>query len=177
MGNVSERLKQLREARTGNQSGVARAVGMSQTTYSDWEASPPRALDYLRRLAEHFHVSADYLLGLTNDPRPADERGAGWDEVVVQIAQDVMFLPPDRRINVQMAVGAIVEREKAVRRAAELEALANQYEEALQSAATFIAGSKLVGVEQLAALRDEMDRLLGAHSTRVVKTLTQQSDG
>lgn len=168
MGNVSERLKQLREARTGNQSGVARAVGMSQTTYSDWEASPPRALDYLRRLAEHFHVSADYLLGLTNDPRPADERGAGWDDVVVDIANQVMFLPPDRRINVQMAVGAIVEREKAIRRAEQAQRMAELYKEALDASYAFMAPS--VNEEDFKTFRQEqLSRLAAAALDGVIE--------
>lgn len=174
-------MKRLREARTGNQAGVAKAAGMSQTTYSDWEANPPRALEYLAGLANHFHVSADYLLGLTNDPRSADERGAGWDETVVDIANMVMTLEPHRRVNVQALIGAVVERDKAARdaarRAEDAAQLAGLYEEALQSAAVFIAAQPLVGVEELTTLRDKVDALLGTHGARVIKALTKQSDG
>lgn len=43
---------------------------MKQRTWADWEKQPPQALLYLRRLAETFGVSTDYLLGLTDDPDP-----------------------------------------------------------------------------------------------------------
>lgn len=47
---------------------MAQAVGMDQTVWSRWERTPPEALMLLRQIAEYHQVSADYLLGLTDDP-------------------------------------------------------------------------------------------------------------
>lgn len=68
MSVTAERLRQLRDERGSNQKGIAKAVKLSQTTYSDWETNPPRSLEHLRRFCEYYHVSADYLLGLVDDP-------------------------------------------------------------------------------------------------------------
>lgn len=65
------RLRALREDRDLNQTEVARLLHVSQTTYSRYESG---ALDIpsatLIALAEFYRVSVDYLLGLTEDPRP-----------------------------------------------------------------------------------------------------------
>lgn len=47
---------------------MAHSVGMTQRTYAGWEKDPPEAFDRLARLAQHYGVSADYLLGLIDDP-------------------------------------------------------------------------------------------------------------
>ena len=65
------RLRALREDRDLNQTEVARLLHVSQTTYSRYENGArdiPSAT--LIALAEFYQVSVDYLLGLTEDPRP-----------------------------------------------------------------------------------------------------------
>lgn len=58
---------------------MAAAVGMEQTAWSRWEKNPPTQLDILARIARHYHVSADYLLGIIDDP--AGRRGLAPDEL------------------------------------------------------------------------------------------------
>lgn len=67
---MKERLRQLRGKRSQRQ--VEIQTGVKQRTVSRWESDPPEYLDSLAVLAKYYHVSADYLLGLTNDPTPSD---------------------------------------------------------------------------------------------------------
>ena len=66
-----QRLRHLREDRDLNQTAVAEVLHVSQTTYSRYESG---ALDIpsaaLITLAEFYGTSVDYLLGLTDDPKP-----------------------------------------------------------------------------------------------------------
>jgi len=66
-----QRLRNLREDHDLNQTTVARVLHVSQTTYSRYESGTldiPSAA--LIALAEYYKTSVDYLLGLTDDPRP-----------------------------------------------------------------------------------------------------------
>lgn len=75
-----QRLRNLREDRDLNQTAVARILHVSQTTYSRYESG---SLDIpsgsLIALAEYYGTSVDYLLGLTDEPRPYP-RGAARRE-------------------------------------------------------------------------------------------------
>ena len=67
-----ERLRALREARGLRQATLARLAGVSPALISRMEdGSRPRAAGpVLERLAVALGTSTDYLLGLTDDPRP-----------------------------------------------------------------------------------------------------------
>lgn len=66
-----QRLRHLREDRDLNQTAVAEVLHVSQTTYSRYESG---TLDIpsssLIALAEFYKTSVDYLLGLTDNPKP-----------------------------------------------------------------------------------------------------------
>ena len=65
------RLRELRAARSLTQTQVARVLGVSQRTYSDYERGRlPMRGSHLIRLAALYGVSADYLCGITEDPKP-----------------------------------------------------------------------------------------------------------
>ena len=71
MGGVAlfgENLKQLREQSGIKQSALAHDVGVSRSAINAWEmgVSMPSVANLLA-LCQIFHVSADYLLGLTDD--------------------------------------------------------------------------------------------------------------
>ena len=71
MGYFSERLKKLREARKLSQRAVALGVGISPAQISRYESGERTPTEeVIRRVAIFFGVSADYLLGLTDDPSP-----------------------------------------------------------------------------------------------------------
>ncbi len=65
------RLRDLREDRDLTQKQVAELLKMSQTGYSKYETGendvPTRVL---LALAELYHTSTDYLLGLTDESKP-----------------------------------------------------------------------------------------------------------
>ena len=64
------RLKALRRARNISQLKLAMDLNMNQNSISRYE-NLEREADYetLIRLADYFHVSIDYLLGRTDDPK------------------------------------------------------------------------------------------------------------
>ena len=66
----AERLKASRETRGMSAPDVAGAIGVSPSVFSGWErgAGAPQ-LASLARLCSLLSVSADYLLGLTDDPQ------------------------------------------------------------------------------------------------------------
>ena len=71
------RLRRLRDEYEYNQAYVAQAVNLTQRSYSYYETGqrmiPPQVL---AALACFYRTSVDYLLGLTDDPRPY-VRGTG----------------------------------------------------------------------------------------------------
>ena len=64
MEGFKERLKELREEKGLNQTEVAKAVNLTQTTISGYEIGY-REPDFqtLKKLCDFFEVSAGYLLG------------------------------------------------------------------------------------------------------------------
>lgn len=66
-----QKLKNLREDRDISQKRMAEMLHIAQTTYSDYELGKINIpLDTLKKLAIFFDTSTDYLLDLTDDPRP-----------------------------------------------------------------------------------------------------------
>ena len=62
---IKDSIKQLRVRHSLSQKQLAEQLGISQQTVAKWEsgnASPKPAL--IKRIAEYFDVSADYLLGI-----------------------------------------------------------------------------------------------------------------
>lgn len=65
------KLLSLREEAKQNQTEVAKNLETTQRKISYWETGQTEpSLDDLRRICKYFQISADYLLGLTDDPRP-----------------------------------------------------------------------------------------------------------
>ncbi|WP_081728116.1 helix-turn-helix domain-containing protein [Halalkalibacter hemicellulosilyticus] len=63
-----KRLKKLRERTGTNQETVGKAIGISRARYSHYENNHVEPdIELIRKLADHFKVSTDYLLGRTND--------------------------------------------------------------------------------------------------------------
>lgn len=63
-------LKQLREQRKISQQELARVLNIKQTTYSNYENGKTQPdLELLKKIADYFDVSLDFLCGR---PRPYD---------------------------------------------------------------------------------------------------------
>ena len=71
MSILGERLKQLRSKKELTQAEMAKEIGISQSTYALYETDK-RQPDYdkLFSIAQYFAVTTDYLLGVSDDPRP-----------------------------------------------------------------------------------------------------------
>lgn len=62
-----ERMRALREDHDLTQKAIADMLGIAQTTYSQYELyKRPMPIEYLVALCKYYHVSADYMLGLSN---------------------------------------------------------------------------------------------------------------
>ena len=63
------RLKDLREDNDLKQKEIAAFLGIDQRVYSNYESGPREIpVHLLLKLAEYYHTSTDYILGLTDDP-------------------------------------------------------------------------------------------------------------
>lgn len=64
-------IRNLREDKDLKQRELAEVLHVSQNTYSQYENGViSLTAEHLIQLAEFYHVSTDYLLGLTADKRP-----------------------------------------------------------------------------------------------------------
>lgn len=65
------RIRELRVDSDMSQYEVAKHLGMSQTGYSKYETGEvPPPVQVIIKLSRLYKTSADYILGLTDEPRP-----------------------------------------------------------------------------------------------------------
>ncbi|HHW45035.1 MAG TPA: helix-turn-helix transcriptional regulator [Desulfotomaculum sp.] len=107
-----ERLRQVRLQRSLKQRELAEMVHVSSQTIYDIETGRRRAhAELVAQLAQALHVSADYLLGLSNDPNPhgLEDEPAGLKKVFWGLKADYLLtalvarcldLPRDARLSV-----------------------------------------------------------------------------
>ena len=75
-----ERLRELRNDQSVSQMQLANALGLTQNAIGMMERGHRgTTIDKLVLLAEHFHVSTDYLLGITDDPTWRGDSGERTD--------------------------------------------------------------------------------------------------
>jgi transcriptional regulator with XRE-family HTH domain len=107
MDKISERLRLVRDRLGYSQDGIASSIDMKQRTWADWEKQPPSALVHLKALAEKYGYSAQYLLGITDDPRPPTA------ETLSEDAQDLLALvkqlPASRQRDILLIAEAFFE--------------------------------------------------------------------
>ncbi len=67
----SIRLREVREKAKESQKDLANAIGVKTTQISEMEnGKKGTTLERLVILCHHYHISADYLLGLSDQPEP-----------------------------------------------------------------------------------------------------------
>lgn len=70
----SQRLKALRRSAGENQETLGAVIGIGKTGVSEMEnGRKTTTLEKLAVICQHYNVSADYLLGLTDQRRPLRE--------------------------------------------------------------------------------------------------------
>lgn len=68
MSVFAERLKNLRDTKGQTQGEVGKAVGKSRESVSKYEIGEREPdTEVIAAIAKHFNVSADYILGITDD--------------------------------------------------------------------------------------------------------------
>ena len=66
-----QRIRDVREDADLTQTQVANELGIDQRTYSNYETGKrSMPIEHYRKLAMFFHTSVDYLIGLTDNPKP-----------------------------------------------------------------------------------------------------------
>lgn len=66
-----QRIRDLREDHDLKQKDMADILNCSQQVYSNYELGQRDIpTEVLIRLSKYYHVSVDYLLGLTDNPKP-----------------------------------------------------------------------------------------------------------
>lgn len=69
--NYTKRLLSLREDNDYNQTTIANAIHVAQTTYSDYENGKVRIpIDCLIELAKFYNVDLNYISGISNTKNP-----------------------------------------------------------------------------------------------------------
>lgn len=69
--DYSQRIRDLREDKDLTQSDVAKILNTSQSYYAQYENKKrPLPIEHLKTLCEFYNISADYILGYTNTPKP-----------------------------------------------------------------------------------------------------------
>lgn len=67
-----KRIRDLREDHDMTQQSIADVLGTSQSMYARYERGANELpIHHLLALCDFYHVSADYILGRTDDPSPA----------------------------------------------------------------------------------------------------------
>jgi len=100
---TGDRIKELREGAELSQKDLGKYAAISQSTLSNLERGEiaPKTVDILVRLANYFHVSTDYLLGVTDDPRSTADLLALSPHMampeLLEVAQLLHPLTPDQR--------------------------------------------------------------------------------
>ena len=70
----SQRLQTLRKSAGENQEALGAVIGIGKTGVSEMEnGRKTTTLEKLAVICQHYNVSADYLLGLTDERRPLRE--------------------------------------------------------------------------------------------------------
>lgn len=66
-----QRLREIRKAKGQNQETLGLVLGVRKSQISEMErGTTSTTLERFALICEHYNVSADYLLGLTDEPKP-----------------------------------------------------------------------------------------------------------
>ena len=66
-----ERLQAIRKAHKETQPALAKFLGIGKSQISEMEnGKKTTTAEKIAMICEHYHISADYLLGLSDDPNP-----------------------------------------------------------------------------------------------------------
>lgn len=85
-----QRIKLLCKKHNILMSQLAENVGISESLIRKWGSSTSPSIDKVRRIAEYFDVSVDYLIGTSDIPECADKVIGDSDIISIQRARTNM---------------------------------------------------------------------------------------
>lgn len=107
----AERIKKLRKEAGITQAELGKICGLSKGTVAMWEVGQREVtFDTLRKLADYFGVTADYLLGFSDEASQIshdaelEEYMLGPDPAKMKQAMDIFFYLDDYGVKNAMAV-------------------------------------------------------------------------
>lgn len=95
---TTERIFSLLKERGITQFTFSKDIGLSSGNISDWKSgrSAPK-VEAVKRIAEYFGVSSDYLLGLSENKQPAAMAGDGLSEAERSLIELYRLLTPEQK--------------------------------------------------------------------------------
>lgn len=90
---IKQRIRDRRKDNKLTQENLAKIIGVSSMTLKRWEwgSSEPRA-EELQKLAEALNTTSAYLLGETDDPRPAASKGEAETKAQAQTEPEQLLI-------------------------------------------------------------------------------------
>jgi transcriptional regulator with XRE-family HTH domain len=107
MQMIGQRLRDLREDADMTQEQLGKLAGLQKHSISAFELGKQEPGDEAKiAFAKHFNVSVDYLLGLTNNPKPI------WDDeqAYIKLPHDC---PPELRKEAEEYIKYLTQKYKA----------------------------------------------------------------
>lgn len=87
---IYTRIKELCTEKGITLNRLENELGMSTTSISKWKNSVSPTIDKLARIASYFHVSIDYLVGVSDIRTTADDMAGDPDYISLQRARERM---------------------------------------------------------------------------------------
>lgn len=84
------RIKELCEKRDITLMELCNTLGLSQSLIRKWKSTASPSVEKIRRVAEYFDVSVDYLIGLSDIPDQAEKIIEDADFISLQRARSKM---------------------------------------------------------------------------------------
>lgn len=73
--NYIQRIRDLREDQELKQSDIAKILKTARNYYGEYErGTRPLPIEHLITLCRYYNISADYILGFTNEPKPLPKK-------------------------------------------------------------------------------------------------------
>lgn len=97
---LGEQIRKLRQARNMNQVQLAHALNVSKQSISNWENNNILpSLDMLKRIAQYFSCSTDYLLELSDEQNFIEVHDLTVDELthIQAIINDIRSLKKSKQ--------------------------------------------------------------------------------
>lgn len=95
-----DRVKMLAEKQKISIVELEERLGFGRNSLYSWKKKTPNG-ESLRKVADYFHVSTDYLLGRTDDPSPFSEQQKDGENIAAFFRLNTANMDPDEREEIE----------------------------------------------------------------------------